>query len=741
MLALGLAAIASLSLMALATQASNSFGRLYTLLLVMNTLGLISLLGLIAWNLWDLLVQLRRRTPGALLSVRMISLFSALAILPMLVVYGFSLSFLSRGIDSWFNVDTDAALKSALELSRTALDLRMREVLRQTERVAEELGDATEPVVAIDLSALREHSTRIANTPDPSLELDLRRRETEAEELLLVSEHGRIQAFSSATSSLVPNSPDEALLLQVRQGSNQVRLDPIRRDGGLYIRALVRLPNQTGGQEQTFLQALHAVPPRIDRLADQVQNAYAQNSSLKYLRDQLKLSFASTLTLVLLFSLFAAVWAAIYSARQLSKPIRDLAEGTRAVAAGDYSTTLPVMSRDDMGFLVESFNDMTRRLATARDEARASRGAVEQERAYLKVLLGRLSSGVISIDRQRRLRTVNASAAQILGVPAEQLEAALLDDLSTEQPRLAAFWSLLHVQAATGEWQREAEIFGANGRQVLMARGALLQQPLGPNDGAVVVFDDITLLIQGQRDAAWSEVARRLAHEIKNPLTPIQLSAERLRHKYLKLLGEAEAETFDRLTGTIVAQVETMKTMVNAFSDYARAPRLQPQPIDIRKLIEEVLELFRAAHPGASLVLDAPEAHIAIMADPGRMRQVCNNLVKNALEASPAERAQVIVRLHQQEQTGTPSLQIAFEDNGNGIPPELLANLFEPYVTTKHKGTGLGLAIVKKAIEEHGGVVWAENRNEGGARIVLRLPTDMVTLAPSTEAPRNASHA
>jgi len=252
-----------------------------------------------------------------------------------------------------------------------------------------------------------------------------------------------------------------------------------------------------------------------------------------------------------------------------------------------------------------------------------------------------------------------------------------------------------------------------------------------------MVFDDITLLIQSQRDAAWGEVARRLAHEIKNPLTPIQLSAERLRHKYLKGLPEADAVTFDRLTQTIVAQVETMKTMVNAFSDYARAPRLQPQALDLRRLAEEALELFRASRPDAQVSLDAPAGPLRVHADAGRLRQVFNNLLKNALEAASPEAPAVWLRIAHATDSGAGTWEVAVEDNGAGVPAELLGSLFEPYVTTKHKGTGLGLAIVKKAIEEHGGRVWVENREAGGARFAFRLPAGRSAALAATDDTRS----
>jgi len=721
-LAIGLVAfvcLGALTLMGLATQANERFGRLYTVLLVLNGIGLTTLLLLIAGKLMQLRRQLRLGEPGSRLSLRMIRLFSLLSILPVLVVYAFSLAFLTRGIDSWFDVDTEGALDSAIELSRTALDLRMREVLRQTERVATELADLAEPMMAIDLSQLRNTATRVENNPSPALELDHYRRTTEAEELLLVTASGRIDAFSSATSTLVPKAPSEAQVQQALQGRGHVSLDPLGDQGELYVRALVPVPATPGAQERRVLQSLHAVPPRLDQLAEDVQQAFARNAELTFLRDQLRLSFTMTLTLVLLFSVLAALWAAFYSARQISEPVRDLAEGTRAVAAGDYSTTLPVATRDDIGFLVESFNEMTRRLAGARDEARRSRAAVEQERAYLKVLLGRLSSGVVSLDPRGRVRMANASAAHILGLPQAELEGASTDALAQAQPRLADFLRLLQPSPQGAEWQGEVELLGTAGRQVLIMRGATLGGVQDSALGAVVVFDDITLLIQSQRNAAWGEVARRLAHEIKNPLTPIQLAAERLRHKYLKGLPEPDAAIFDRLTQTIVAQVETLKSMVNAFSDYARAPRLQPQPLDLRRLAEEVMELFRASRPEAQMNFTAPPGPLCVHADPGRLRQVFNNLLKNALEAASVDAPEVQLSIGA---TAADGFEIRVEDNGAGVPTELLPDLFEPYVTTKHKGTGLGLAIVKKAVEEHGGRVWVENRAEGGARFVFRLP-------------------
>jgi nitrogen fixation/metabolism regulation signal transduction histidine kinase len=477
-------------------------------------------------------------------------------------------------------------------------------------------------------------------------------------------------------------------------------------------------------------------------LADNVQSAFIQYKELAYLRDRLKLSFMMTLTLVLLFAIFAAVWAAFYTAQRLSEPIHALAEGTKAVAAGNYDTRLPVPGADDIGVLVHSFNEMTRRLAETRDEAQHSRDEVERQRAYLETVLGRLSSGVLTVSSDGELRTANNTAAQILGLTSESLSATTLPALIESHAHLEPFVDSVnsHLAQERGDWQEQVTVFGPNGRKVIMCRGARLDASGDGEADHVIVFDDVTALIQGQRDAAWSEVARRLAHEIKNPLTPIQLSAERLRHKYLRSLSPEESEVLDRLTNTIIQQVETLKGMVNTFSEYARSPRIQQEPIQLNHIIESVVDLYRSDEPRVrietELAPDIPTLH----ADPNRLRQLLNNLVSNAIEAQ-SDKSECYVRLstRRHEETHGTSVEIRVEDHGNGIAPELLNLVFEPYVTSKPKGTGLGLAIVKKIVEEHGGSVWMENSTGGGACASVRLPVTAPEHAPAPY-PRNETN-
>jgi nitrogen fixation/metabolism regulation signal transduction histidine kinase len=409
-------------------------------------------------------------------------------------------------------------------------------------------------------------------------------------------------------------------------------------------------------------------------------------------------------------------------------PVADIARGTRAVADGDYEQQLPQPKNDDeLAFLVSSFNAMTRRIAQARDAADRSQRAVESQRAYLETVLGRLSSGVVVFDAEQRLRTANPAARQILHLALPDDVAPTLQELEQAHPRLERWAEAVHHHLAEPhDWRSEVTLFGSEGRQVLMCRGSPLPDPGAQGTSHVVVFDDVTTLVQAQRDAAWGEVARRLAHEIKNPLTPIQLSAERLRHKLLAKLPEADAGLLDRATRTIVQQVEAMKAMVNDFSNYARAPKMQAEALMLDRLVCEVLDLYRSAggEIGLEVALGAPG--VQIVGDSLRLRQVIHNLIKNAQEAMEGQTdGKIHVRTVLIADPGAapdgPLVELCIADDGPGIDPEMLGRLFEPYVTTKTKGTGLGLAIVKKIIEEHGGIIRADN-GVRGACITARLP-------------------
>ncbi|MGB5261193.1 MAG: ATP-binding protein [Gammaproteobacteria bacterium] len=696
--------LVSLYLMSDATHNSERFGQIYSVLLGINALGLLFLGLLVAANIITLVRQQRNKAVGARMTSRLVIMFVILSVVPVLVVYSFSLQSIQRGIDSWFDVSIEEGLDDALDLSRAALDVRLNEVLEVAVRIADEVSKAAPTTVPLTLYDMRVRAG--------------------AAEVTLIGADGRIVASSSAElTRLMPSQPPGEILLLLQNRQHYIGLDPVG-EGGLFARALVPVLSARADGEIHTLQVLFEVSERFSTLADGVQSAYTRYNELSYLRRPLKFSYSLTLSIVLLLSLLAAIWAAFHSARRLVAPVRDLAEATRAVAEGDYSKRLSVASDDELGFLVRSFNDMTRRLARSRDQENRSKREIEGQRAYLEAVLASLSSGVISFGRDSVMRATNRRASESLGVDLRPFLGKDLSSLADDHPFLQPFVDVIsrHRGEADASWREEILLHGKQGRLVLMCRGTALQTSGARGAGMVLVFDDITALIQAQRDAAWGEVARRLAHEIKNPLTPIQLSAERLRHRYLEHMAPEDAEILDRATRTIVNQVEAMKKMVNAFSEYARAPQINLKPMDLHEVILEVLDLYRS-HEGEVDIRAQLDAQTPIMeGDAGRIRQLLHNLLKNSLEAvKQVSEAQILVATRVEHLPDMDLLALCVSDNGPGFDSNILANVFEPYVSTKPRGSGLGLAIVKKIVEEHGGYISAEPSEGSGARVVVRF--------------------
>jgi nitrogen fixation/metabolism regulation signal transduction histidine kinase len=699
--------LAALLLMAQTVQQSKDFSSLYWFIYPINLAGLVVLLILIASRLAQLLRDWRARVVGSRLEARLVWMSASIAMLPLLLVFYFAVIFLNRGIDSWFHVEVDAGLKNALKLSRAALDLSSREYLGRTRSAASQL--ALRPADAVRV-------------------LDELRQRTEATDLTLMTTGGRIVATSSeALAGVVPRRESDELMLHVRAGREYANWD-LGSSGGYVAHAAVQMPPLLRSGERQMLIATYPIEERLGVLADTVEDSYNVYFGKARLREPLKVAFTLTLTLVLLLSVFGALYAAFWSARRLVRPIQDLVAGTRAVAEGDFDLRLPLTSHDEMGILVHSFNDMTKRLARAREETHRSQQAVEAERANLAVILARLSTGVISLEPDRTLRTANRAAGAIFGI---DLEASLHQQFATAgvgSPLFEKFSGacISRLDAGQSEWREQLWLQVDSIRRVLMCTCTPLPGEDGHPGGYVIVFDDVTALLQAQRDAAWGEVARRLAHEIKNPLTPIQLSAERIRRKLMGSMNEAEARMLDRATHTIVQQVEAMKEMVNAFSEYARAPDMDVSYFQLNQLIAEVAELYRAQGPQRRPQLTLDPALTEIHADRGRLRQIIHNLLANSIEAlEGVEHGQIRVETRRLERAGTAFAEICVEDNGPGFKIEVIGQVFEPYVTTKQKGTGLGLAIVKKIVEEHGGRIEADNSPAGGARVRIELPLEM----------------
>jgi nitrogen fixation/metabolism regulation signal transduction histidine kinase len=688
----------SLQLMSSATQESSQLSAMYSWLLLINGLGSVFLLGLVGANIYSLTRQLKKREAGSKLTTRMVSLFVLLALTPAAIVFYFSMQFLHQRIDSWFNVEIDRAMEDALELSQAALDQRMRWHLRQTQQLAENLDYSSEMAATLEMENLLILSG--------------------ASEVTLFSKQGRIIASSSINpGDILPSLPDENIRLQLRRNAEYVALAPVREDE-LMIRTLVVVK----GVEPQYLQALYPVPVRIADLADSVEFASARYQEMNFLRNSLKLSFSLALSLVLLMSLLAAIWVAFISIRNIVAPVKNLVKGTQAVASGLYDQQLPVTAQDDLGFLVESFNIMTRRIGEARDEIRRTGFEVENQRAYLETILANLTAGVISFDADYKIRTANQAAYRIFHIHVSHFVGqTLLELVGIYKDLVEPLTSIQRLlEHADDIWQQRIAFLGPNGRQELLCRGTPLFSQEGLRVGAVVVFDEVTDLIQAQKSAAWGEVARRLAHEIKNPLTPIQLSAERLQVKLATKLDTSDAEILQKSTRTIVQQVEALKEMVDDFSQYAKPAKKQATDIDLSTLVQEVLALY-PVKPGVKFKTEFETGTLSIKGDPVSIRQVVHNLLINALEAIDGE-GLIEITLYRVQKNYADFIEMAFYDDGPGIKEEQIEQIFEPYVTTKAKGTGLGLAIVKKIIEEHGGSIWVDTGRKVGAGFMIQLP-------------------
>ncbi len=667
----------------------------YSLLGLTGALA-VCLMGLVGYQLWRLRNKLRNRVFGAKLTLRLVLFFTLIAVVPGILVYAVSVQFLGKSIESWFDVRVENALEGGLNLGRSSLDNSLKELTKKTQFIGLLLAEKQPEQYQRALDQLVDEKV--------------------AQEAALFSPKGNLVAFSSGGHALLPDMPDSELLrLTLEKGENAV-IDTLPQKG-LTLRALVAVNSNTHGGRYV-LQFTQPVPKQIEADAETVQAVYRDYQELTLSRLGLKRLYAITLTLSLLVVLLTAVSAAFFISERLGASLEALAEGTRAVAQGDFTRQHPIQSSDELGALTGLFNQMTRQLFDARQSSEQQQREVESAKAHLESVLTHLSSGVLALDDELRLRSVNPSAAQILGVPLQEMLRMPLNQIAEKYSLLGSFCQTVTEafgETPNGEWQRQIERLSKNGVQILLMRGTRL--PQGGEAGYVVVFDDISHLLQAERQAAWGEVARRLAHEIKNPLTPIQLSAERLQHKLSDKLDESGAQLLQRATQTIVSQVAAMKNMVGDFANYARGPALKLSRLDVHKLIKEVLGLYEANAIPIVLKLDASRSEVN--GDATRLRQVVHNLLQNAQDA-----LQGVARPQITLTTGTQGREVhlCVEDNGAGFPESVLARAFEPYMTTKTKGTGLGLAIVKKIVEEHGGHIAIENNQDGGARINISLP-------------------
>ena len=644
-----------------------------------------------------LMVRKRQGKFGTLLLIRLAGIFALVGVLPGAVIYTVSYQFVSRSIEVWFDARVQGALDAGLDLGRGTLEALVSDLGAKTRVAADRLGDSRDTPAPLTLERLREQLS--------------------AQDVALIGPSGLILASGSGGGSaagMAPERPSGAMLRQARgqRVVSQIEgLDDELAPGAeprARVRALARLPSNdiVLGSEERFLLVVQPVPTAVARNALAVQSAYREYQQRALARDGLRKMYIGTLTLALILAVFGAVLLAAVLGTQLARPLLLLAEGVKQVAAGDLTAKPVSTARDEIGGLTRSFADMTEQLGHAREQVQRGVNQLESARTHLQTILDSLTAGVIVFDAERRIDTVNPGATRILKLPLSAYRRRMLADVPGLEALALAVWQRFELHRASPEagerdhWQDsfELQLPGADTLSLLL-RGATL-----PMDARLLVFDDISEVVSAQRSAAWSEVARRLAHEIKNPLTPIQLSAERLEHKLAAKLQPDDASLLTRSVATIVTQVQAMKQLVNEFRDYARLPAAKLAPLDLNALVGEVLGLYGEATDSGRLVSDCARPLPWIVGDATQLRQVIHNLVQNGLDAvadRPAGQVRVATEPVRNELGEARAVRLAVHDNGPGFSDKVLKRAFEPYVTTKSKGTGLGLAVVKKIADEH----------------------------------------
>ena len=764
------ASIAGVLLFLLASASSNTplFERHYPLLLAMNATAAVALLLIVIVLVIRLARRYRAGQFGARMMVRFAVSFGLMGLVPGALIYLVSVQFLGKSIESWFDVRVDSALESGLAIGRTTLDAMLADLNGKARIVAFGISDVSESQQGQALNRLRQ--------------------QVGAQQALLFTANGRLLAEAVAGSDsgvFAPATPPATVLRQLRIGRGYSAVESASADvpdaadpsvgagssqrgssvraasdepRGLRLRVVAPVPAQAYllRPEAVYVQLMQDVPAALAANAEAVQAGMRDYQELSLSRTGLQKIYAVTLTLTLLLSICAALAVAFLLASWLTEPLLLLAEGTKAVAGGDYSPMREIMTNDELGTLMQSFNAMVRQLDDARVSVDRNRAALVAANTYLESILSNLSAGVLVFDDGFRLVTANDGAARILATPLASRLGTRLIAPTSEPPAsrsgeagLQALGTAIEASFADAatvgtDWQRQIELDVGGGEPlVVLARGS--RCPVGSGaerrDGYLVVFDDMTDVIAAQRSVAWAEVARRLAHEIKNPLTPIQLSAERLKMKLESHVAPREAEILERGVTTIVNQVSAMKRMVDDFRDYAKVPTLSSTALDLNALVAEVMTLYdvqvddQRGAPLRAVDADGRSPPLVLLAsdlplvvgDATRLRQVIHNLVQNAQDAThdlPGARIVVsteIVKARSREGGvhGEPMVRLSVSDNGTGFPARILTRAFEPYVTTKPRGTGLGLAVVKKIVDEHQARIELKNREEGGAVVVI----------------------
>ena len=742
---IGVFALFLLAMLALASSNTQFFDNYFIWLYAANIVMGICLTLVILTLVSFIAVRWYRGHFGTRLVAKLAMIFALVGVVPGLILYGVSLQFVSRSIETWFDVKVESALEAGLELGRATLSSSLQELQDDGRIVIDQIRGIP----------------NIASPAELTLLISRMRDQFGIQEITIFDSH-QVLIATAASGALVKQSPSPSQDIMVQAskvGHVSIIDEPNSANGSQEYLLRVVLPlvkessvstrgfglNTQYQKELWYLQLVKTVPEGVSRNSLAVQAAYTDYQEKSLGRSGLRKMFVGTLTLTLFFAVFVAITLALMLGRQLARPLLMLLRGTQAVAQGDLSPKPELDTGDELGMLTRQFNVMTKQLSDTRT-------SLQESKAFLETVLGSLTAGVCIFDKEYKVVSSNAGADRIFGQDLTHLGGGLL----SQSPALLEFEEAVKEGFATMKlaigsdaaekkgpangsqkgapvWQKQIQLHATNEYEnelgvTLFVRGTELTADL-----RMVVFDDITDVVTAQRSIAWSEVARRLAHEIKNPLTPIQLSAERLQHKLAGKLSPEQEEMINRSTETIIGQVQAMKEMVNDFRDFAKTPTPQLKPISINTLTTEILGLYEGSSIRTQLDPNCPD----IMGDPTQLRQVIHNLLQNAQDATlegknqnePVEVKTELVPYGEQNGVVQNAVRLTISDGGTGFPAKILARAFEPYVTTKSKGTGLGLAVVKKIIEDHAAKIEIRNRMQGEEVIGAQVSVLFMNLA------------
>ena len=666
-------------------------------LLGLNILFIFSLIVLIGFQIFRLLQNVKKEITGSRLTLRLVMSFALMGVVPVLIVYLVSVNFLTKSIESWFDVKVESALEGGLTLGQKTIDILMKDIELKGKSIAYSIGNV-----------------------DPqqrySLLTDLREK-FRIQDAVIFDQNSIIIEVSSEKSDLIPPIPN---IKDLEKGGRGFFGRIEEKDGEqIFLKTFTPILTKNVNSKTLILQLTQPIPPSIANLALSVESVYSEYQQLTYSRNSLKIIYILTLTLVLLLALLSSVSASFVISRRFSSPLAMLADATRQISKGNYKKIISKQGKDEIGVLISSFNSMTSQLEDATNSSEKDRERLEIARTFLETILAHLTTGVIVLDQAKIIRLNNIAASKILKIKSNDMSNMPMSEIVDKYLLFKPIYEFVecYIDSDKKNKKEESQEFKLNKENEQESTIMLQITPIKNNKDKsyVLVIDDISEVTQAQRHRAWGEIARRLAHEIKNPLTPIQLSAERIQHKFKNKLNKEDSEILERSTNTIVNQVNALKIMVNEFAEYARPPKIQKDSVQIDKLIDEVVALYEIEK---IITIKKDRKIPTIYADQNKLRQVIINLLENSQDAlKEIKNKKIMISI--KNKSG--EIELTVEDNGVGIPDIIIGRIFEPYVTSKKTGTGLGLAIVHKIIEEHEGKITIDRIKNSGTRVTINF--------------------